>query len=202
MVPEAVIRSPLEAPTSAQRERDLVDRHRRGDESAFDEFYDQFSSMIYNLTLRQCGDPTLAQDLSQEVLIRIYRNLGRFRGKSSLKTWTYRVCINHCRSRLGRRQVKMLSLTRDTGKMHEIVDPARGPEDHAIARGEVEKLAGALPEMEGIYREALLLRDLEDLSYQDIADILEVPIGTVRSRISRGREQLRRLLSTDEELRS
>lgn len=200
MVQAAVIASNLEAPSSAQRERDLVDRHRRGDEQAFEEFYQQFSGMIYNLTLRYSGNPELARDLSQEVLLRIYRSLGKFKGRSSLKTWTYRVCINLCRSRLGRRTLDTYSLTRESGAEIELTDPRRGPEERAIARSEVVRLGEALPRIDPVYREALLLRDLEGLSYQEIAEVLNVPIGTVRSRIARGRERLRReLLATSVE---
>lgn len=194
MVEGALFRAPIEEPSSAQRERDLVDRHRRGDADAFEDFYQLFSGLVYNLTLRQCGNPELARDLSQEIFLKIHRSLGRFRGKSSLKTWTYRVCINHCRSRLGRRTLDTRSLTQEGGGTLEVADPARGPEERAIARSEAERVGEALPKVHALFREALLLRDFEGLSYQEIADVLEVPIGTVRSRIARGRDQLRRFL--------
>ena len=194
MVEGALIRASIEAPSSAQRERGLVDRHRRGDADAFEDFYQLFSGLVYNLTLRQCGNPELARDLSQEIILKIYRSLGRFRGKSSLKTWTYRVCINHCRSRLGRRTLDTRSLTQEGGGTLEVADTARGPEERAIARSEAERLGEALPKVHALFREALLLRDFEGLSYQEIADVLEVPIGTVRSRIARGRDRLRRIL--------
>jgi RNA polymerase sigma-70 factor (ECF subfamily) len=186
--------APLEAPSASQFERDLVARHRRGDPEAFDEYYRMFAGLIYNLTLRQCGDPEVAHDLSQEVLIRVYRSLGRFRGQSSLKTWTYRVCLNLCRSKLGRRRLATLPLERDDGSLREVADETPSPEAKAIALAERELLSSTLPLVDLAFREAVVLRDLEDLSYQEIAEILGVPIGTVRSRIARGREQLRQLM--------
>jgi len=191
--------APLEAPSSGQFERDLVARHRRGDPEAFDEYYQMFAGLIYNLTLRQCGDPEAARDLSQEVLIRVYRSLGRFKGRSTLKTWTYRVCINLCRSKLGRRRLVTLPLERDDGSLRDVSDEEPGPEARAISRSERDLLSDALPKLDLAFREAVVLRDLEDLSYQEIADVLGVPIGTVRSRIARGRDQLRQLMAGEGE---
>ncbi|HVS16281.1 MAG TPA: sigma-70 family RNA polymerase sigma factor [Thermoanaerobaculia bacterium] len=194
-----VLSAALEAPSADQLERDLVARHRQGDPEAFDEYYRRYSGLIYNLTLRQSGDPELAQDLSQEVLLRVYRSLGRFGGRSTLKTWTYRVCINLCRSRLGRKRLPTLSLEREDGSVREVPDDQPGPEARAISSDERRLLSEALPLVDLPFREAVVLRDLEDLSYQEIADVLRVPIGTVRSRIARGREQLRRLVAGEEE---
>jgi RNA polymerase sigma-70 factor (ECF subfamily) len=187
----------LEPASQAQRERDLVERHRRGEREAFEEYYAAHAGLIYNLTLRQCGDPELAHDLSQEILLKVFRGLARFRGGSSLKTWTYRICINHCRSHLGRRRPAMQSLQSEDGREQEVADPHRGPEETLIADEEGRRLAAALPRIDDAFREAVVLRDLEGLSYQEIADVLAVPIGTVRSRIARGREQLRQALQVD-----
>ncbi len=190
----ALVSRPFEAPSTAQKERDLVERYRRADPEAFDEFYRQFSAMIYNLCLRQSGAPETAQDLSQEIFLKIFRSLARFRSQSSLKTWAYRIAINHCRSRRGRRRLEAVSLTRDDGEVIDVADPRRGPEDRALAASESERLARALLDVEPRFREAVVLRDLEDLNYQEIAEVLRVPIGTVRSRIARGRDQLRQIL--------
>jgi RNA polymerase sigma-70 factor (ECF subfamily) len=197
VVGERAVTSPvisLEPASQAQRERDLVERHRRGEREAFEEYYCAHAGLIYNLTLRHCGDPELARDLSQEILIKAFRGLARFRGASSLKTWTYRICINHCRSRLGRRRPAMQSLQDEDGRDREVVDLERGPEETALAHEESRRLAAALPQVDAAFREAVVLRDLEGLSYQEIAALLGVPIGTVRSRIARGREQLREAL--------
>jgi RNA polymerase sigma-70 factor (ECF subfamily) len=184
----------LEPASQAQRERDLVERHRRGLPEAFEEYYLAHAGLIYNLTLRQCGDPELARDLSQEILVKVYQGLARFRCGSTLKTWTYRICINHCRSRLRQRRLLTQPLQDEEGRDREIVDHERGPEANLLARDDGRRLAAALPHVDAAFREAVVLRDLEDLSYQEISDLLGVPLGTVRSRIARGREQLRNAL--------
>jgi RNA polymerase sigma-70 factor (ECF subfamily) len=186
----------MRASEEADEERRLVERHRYGDPSAFEHVYERFSGMVYNLALRLSGSPDRAQDLTQEVFLRIYRHLARFRGRSSLKTWVYRICLNHCRSRLGRRRLRLESLgdSEDGRSVVEPVDPARGPEDLALADETGRRIASALSRVPGTFREALVLRDLEGLSYREIASVLGVRIGTVRSRIARGRDQLRKVL--------
>lgn len=179
-----------EAAELGSRERSLVERHRWGDAAAFEEIYRRYGEMVFNLAVRLAGEREEAADLTQEVFLRVYRHLGRFRGRSSLKTWIYRVALNHCRSRLGRRRpVEPL----DTPGA-EPVDPARGPESRALAGDAERRVAAALAGLAPMFREAVVLRDLEGLAYQEIAEVLGVRVGTVRSRIARGREQLRELL--------
>lgn len=178
----------------ASWERDLPRRHRYGDDTAFEELYREFAPMVYNLTLRMAGDPATAEDLSQEVFLRIHRGLGRFRGRSALKTWVYRISLNHCRSRLGRRRIETESLSTEEGGTVQVADPARSPEDHAVAADRKRRVTRALVEVDAVFREALVLRDLEGLSYGEIGQVLGVRPGTVRSRIARGRRQLRAVL--------
>ena len=97
----------LAADGTVSADLDLVDRHRYGDGAAFEEIYQLHSSMVYALCVRMSGDPAAAQDLSQEVFLRIFRSLGGFRGRSSLRTWIYRITLNHCRSRLGRKRLDL-----------------------------------------------------------------------------------------------
>jgi len=171
----------------------LADRHRYGDESAFQELYDRFSPMVYNLCLRLSGDPVRAQDLSQEVFLRVFKGLPRYRGGSSLKTWIYRIALNHCRGRLGRRTLETEDWSAgqwDQGP----ADPARGPEETLLARDRGMRVTAALLALPVRFREAVVLRDMDGLTYEEIAAVLGVRIGTVRSRIARGRERLRVLL--------
>ena len=180
----------------ASRDHDLADRHRYGDETAFRELYDRFSPMVYNLCLRLAGDPSRAQDLSQEVFLRVFKGLPRFRGKSSLKTWIYSIALNHCRSRLGRRVLELEDWD-DQRWSRGPVDPARSPEEESMARDGERRIAGALLALPVRFREAVVLRDLEGLSYEEIAAVLGVRAGTVRSRIARGRERLRLVLESN-----
>ena len=177
-------------------EQDLVERHRYGDDTAFGEIFERYQPMVYNVALRLSGDPSEAEDLGQEIFLRVHRHLGKFAGRSSLKTWIYRVAINTCRSRLGRRRWWGLSIEREDGRPPDIPDPRRGPESRAVARDEARRVARALREVPSPYREAVVLRDLEGLTYEEIAEVLRVRIGTVRSRIARGRSRLKEVLES------
>jgi RNA polymerase sigma-70 factor (ECF subfamily) len=172
---------------------DLVERHRDGDARAFDEVYSRFSGVVFHLALRLSGSPDEAADLTQEVFLRIYRHLGSFSGRSALKTWVFRVALNHCHERMSRFRPLMQPLAEEMeeGNGVTLADPARGPEDLAVAADAGRQVARALDRLPPAFREAVVLRDLEGLSYQEIAEVLRVRVGTVRSRIARGREQLR-----------
>jgi RNA polymerase sigma-70 factor (ECF subfamily) len=153
--------------------------------------------MVYNLAFRLSGNCEEASDLTQEVFLRIYRHLGSFGGRSSLKTWIFRIAINHCRDRLSRWR----PLTQPIGEDVEegevsYADPRRGPEELAVAADEGRRVTAGLARLAQAFREAVVLRDIEGLSYEEIAEVLGVRIGTVRSRIARGRDQLRTLLET------
>jgi len=177
---------------------ELVERHRFGDAQAFDEIYHRFDQMVYNLAFRLSGDAELAADLTQEIFLRVFRHIGQFRGLSSLKTWIFRIAVNHCRSCLGRKHLLTQPFVDEPGEGGvlglNLPDPSRGPEDLAVAADESRRVAVGLAKVPPKFREAVVLRDLEGLSYEEIAEVLGVRIGTVRSRIARGREQLRALL--------
>ncbi len=174
----------------------LVERHRCGDLQAFDEVYERFGEMVYNLALRLAGNREEAADLTQEIFLRIFRHLGSFGGRSTLKTWVFRIAINHCRDRLSRHYPVTQSIDEDTedGGGVTIADPGRGPEEMAVAHDQGRRVMEGLSRVQPVFREAVVLRDLEGLSYEEIAEVLGVRVGTVRSRIARGREQLRILL--------
>jgi len=178
---------------------ELVARHRVGDPAAFDEVYRRFDHMVYGLACRLSGSDDQAADLTQEIFLRVFRYIGQFRGGSSLKTWIFRIAINHCRSCLGRRRLPMQPLPEgadtetDRGRS-ALTDPGRGPEELAVAADEGRRVTAGLAALPASFREAVVLRDIEGLSYEEIADVLGIRIGTVRSRIARGREQLRTFL--------
>jgi RNA polymerase sigma-70 factor, ECF subfamily len=174
---------------------DLVERHRSGDLQAFDEVYARFGEMIYNLALRLSGNREESADLTQEIFLRIYRHLGSFGGRSTLKTWVFRIAINHCRDRLSRHHPVMQPIEDEVEEGGQpIADPGRGPEELAVAADEGRRVMEGLDRIAAVFREAVVLRDLEGLSYEEIAEVLGVRVGTVRSRIARGRDHLRLLL--------
>lgn len=185
----------LRASMDPTADLELAQRHGYGDESAFEEVYDRFNAMVFNLALRLCGEPEEAADLSQETFLKIHRHLASFRGRSSLKTWVYRVTINCCRSRYKKQRAwRDRLLPESEQRLERLPDARRDPEERAIARGSVDQVAQALARLPVVYREAVLLRDIEELTYQEIAQVLGLRLGTVRSRIARGRDRLRRLL--------
>ncbi len=185
------------ASLSSNPDLDLAERHRYGDAEAFEEIYRRFAKMVFNLALRMAGTVEEAEDLTQEVFLRVYRHLAKFNGRSTLKTWIYRITLNHCRSRLGRRKLPTRPLAEENeGEGAELVDERRGPEEDALARDASRRVARALRGLRPRFREAVVLRDLEGLSYDEIAEVLEIRIGTVRSRIARGRDRLRTILET------
>jgi RNA polymerase sigma-70 factor (ECF subfamily) len=187
--------STLEGAAARDADLDLAERHRRGDDRAFEEVYARYAGMVYSLALRLAGDPDEAADLTQEVFLRIYRHLGTFRGRSSLKTWVYQVGLNQCRSRLGRARPDTQPLAEEGAEgVRPLPDPGRGPESEALAADTGRRVGEALAALPLAFREAVVLRDLEGLGYEEIAALVGVPVGTVRSRIARGREQLRGLL--------
>ena len=181
--------------TMPDADRDLVERHRHGDETAFEEIYERFGEMVYNLAWRLSGEPEEAADLTQEAFLKIHRHLSGFRGRSALRTWIYRVAINCCRSRYRRQRVWRSRFVLDNfDGLEGLPDRRRSPEERAIARRTSELVEEALEALPGIFREAVYLRDIEGLTYEEIAQVLGLRLGTVRSRIARGRDRLRGLL--------
>jgi len=180
---------------SSNPDLDLAERHRYGDEEAFGEVYQRFVALVFNLALRMAGKAEEAEDLTQEIFLRVYRHLGRFNGRSTLKTWIYRVALNHCRSKLGRKRYPMQPLAEENeGEGIHLIDDRRGPEERTLANDAAQRVNLSLRQLKPHFREAVVLRDLEGLSYEEIAEILAIKIGTVRSRIARGRDRLRVIL--------
>ncbi len=180
-------------------EEALVARLRAGEMSAFEELVNEYQPLVYALTLRILGDAEEARDATQETFLKIFRHLGKFRGEASLKTWVCRVAINQARSaerwwrRRHRDETESLDEARDgDGEVRrQLISPAASPETIAIDRERHRQIEAALATVKRDFRIAVILRDIEGLSYEEIAEILEVSVGTVKSRIARGREMLR-----------
>jgi RNA polymerase sigma-70 factor (ECF subfamily) len=183
-------------------DRDLI---HESEAVAFEEIFRRYSSMVFNLTLRILGDREEALDVSQEVFFAIYRKLQRFRGESSLKTWIYRIAINRasnrCRwwSRLRRRGTVSLDdhLSKDDSRTisDSLASAGSTPEEALLLqerRDEIERFLRCLPVQQ---RVAVIMRDVQGLAYEEIAGLLRVSLGTVKSRIARGREELKRRLN-------
>jgi RNA polymerase sigma-70 factor (ECF subfamily) len=187
------------AEATGDTDLELVERHRYGDQAAFEQIYRRHAEMVFNLAIRMTGDPEEAADVSQETFLRVHRYCARFRGQSSLKTWIYRVTVNCCRSRFRRNQTwRTRILSGSLERVEQVPDTRRGPEDRTVARDRGEAVMRALQRLPSPFREAVVLRDLEGLTYEEVARVLGIRIGTVRSRIARGRDRLRTLLESSE----
>lgn len=181
-----------------QDEKLLIEGLREGDESAYETLIQRFEQPVYNLVSRLLKDPTEACDVVQEVFLKVFRKVRAFRAQSSLKTWIYRIAVNeahnHCRwhGRHRRHEVG-LEGPEECGRSYRDTIPAPGgsPYDYVLDRETSVLIEEALASLNPSFRAVVALRDIEDLSYEEIADILQVPLGTVKSRILRGREALR-----------
>lgn len=201
---EDIGRAVTSVPASRSREENsFLDALRAGDAAAFETLVDRYSGEIYGLLYRLTSNPDEASDLTQDTFLRALRSIKGFRGDASLKTWLFRIAINESRNRFRwwkrRRRDVTVSLDvaigdSDRSLQDTLADRSESPEDSAMAREREARLAGALGELKEIYREAIVLCDIEGLSYEETAAALGVNLGTVKSRISRGRDELRRLL--------
>jgi RNA polymerase sigma-70 factor (ECF subfamily) len=180
----------------------LVESLRAGSERAYEELLTRFQQPVYTLAARLLNDPSGACDVVQEVFLKVFRNIGNFRGQSTLKTWIYRITVNEAHNarrwffRHRRREVELDGGPEETRNWKEILsDSSRSPFDVASDRERHVMIEAALERMNPIFRDAVVLRDITDLSYEEIAGILGVTLGTVKSRILRGREALREELA-------
>lgn len=186
----------------AAAESGLVEQCRRGDAQAFARLVALHEGMVYNLAVRLLGDPEEARDLSQEVFLQVYRTLGRFEGRSSLKTWIYRIVVNHSHNRhrwwRRRRKDRALALDDmtpgDEARMSEAGAPQDGPHEQLERRERAARVQAALSTLSFEHKAILLLREVEELSCEEMAETLRLPVGTVKSRLARAREALRRTI--------
>jgi RNA polymerase sigma-70 factor (ECF subfamily) len=169
----------------------LIQRFLAGEEAAFERLVERYYQRIDRLAQQVVRHPMAAEDITQECFLRAYRALPRFRGDASFYSWLYRITINLCLNYL-RRQAHHLSAAQDSS---EVCVPAAGDPSLVLETQERERLIRrAIEALPAHYRVAIILRDLEGLSYQEIADILSIPLGTVKSRINFAKRLLRNAL--------
>ena len=190
-------------PDLTWRDEQLVRDLQDGLESAYEELVERFQHPVYNLICRLLEDPGDAYDVVQEVFLKIFRNIPHFRYQSSLKTWIYRIAVNEAhnyRRWTFRHRGRQVALEEDAegGFRYGDVLPDAGPTpfDHTLDLERLVLVEESLDRISPVYRTAVVLRDIEDLSYEQIAEILGISIGTVKSRILRGREALRQQLAS------
>ena len=182
-------------------EKKLIERAYGGDPSAFNRLMAQHENRMYAVALRMCANREDAQDCLQEAMLRVYRAIGSFKGQSTFSTWVYRITMNTCLDELRRKKNRQnTSLDNLVDMGWSPTDGGAGPEKQALMREMREKMHGAIHELPDDMRAAVVLRDIQGFSYDEIAQMLEINVGTIKSRISRGREKLREKLKEYSEL--
>jgi RNA polymerase sigma-70 factor (ECF subfamily) len=186
------------------QEAAVIAELKAGSEDAYVWLIGEFHQPVYGLIYRIVNDPSDAADTTQEVFLKVFRGMKHFHAESSLKTWIYRIALHEAANRKRwwfRHKAHEMPIEPVEAGEHEIsreerlADPGESPFDyyaHAEVRATVER---ALQEVAEPYRTALVLRDLEEMSYEEIAEVLQISIGTVKSRITRGRDALRKRLA-------
>jgi RNA polymerase sigma-70 factor (ECF subfamily) len=189
----------------ASAEEQFLERLKAGESAAFNRLVEERHGDIYALLCRLTEDPEEARDLTQETFLQAFRHLASFRGDADLRTWLYRIAVNQARNRWRwwkrRRRDRTLSLDAPASESQDAPlsaklanDLAPDPERQALARERERALHAALNTLSRSYREVIVLRDIEGLSYEEVAVALDLNVGTVKSRLSRGRNELRRRL--------
>ncbi|HJX90024.1 MAG TPA: sigma-70 family RNA polymerase sigma factor [Pyrinomonadaceae bacterium] len=181
----------------------FIERLQRGDSVAFEQLVNERSGEIFGLLYRLTENREEARDLTQETFLRAFQSINGFRGEADLRTWIYRIAINQARNRWRwwrrRRRDSTLSLDSTDDAGHQAVitrlkSDSSDPERDALARERERMLSKALKGLRRVYREAVILRDIEGFAYEEIAVALDISVGTVKSRLARGRHELRRKL--------
>jgi RNA polymerase sigma-70 factor (ECF subfamily) len=182
---------------------EFVERLRAGDADAFDNLVTRYSGDIYALLYRLMDDPDEAGDLTQETFLAALKAIKTFRGEADLKTWLFRIAVNQSRNRFRwwkrRKRDKTVSLDAPIGDSEttlsdSISDNAANPEEEVLRLEREQQLSDALNGLSDTFREVIVMCDIEGLSYEEISQTLGVNLGTVKSRIARGREELRKRL--------
>lgn len=184
----------------------LVKRSLQGDNEAFEELVVKYQNKIYALAYRYMGNEEDAYDMTQESFIKAYRSLRSFKGDSSFGTWMYRVATNVCLDELRRRKRRIVSLsldeplaTRDGDEVEKEIPDTSPTADIIYEQKELSQyIQDVLNGMKPDHKTTIILRDIMELTYEEIAEVLNCNVGTVKSRLSRARESLRKKLGDRE----
>ena len=178
-------------------EKDLIRKAKQGDMLAFEELILKHEKIVYNLALRMMNHSEDAQDIAQEVFLKAYRSLANFDERAAFSTWLYRIthntCIDEMRKRKGKQTYSLEEeLESEDGSMQrQVADAGDTPEESLLRAEQKSEILQALDTLSAEHKAAVILRDIRGMSYEEIAEIIELPMGTVKSRISRARNQMK-----------
>jgi RNA polymerase sigma-70 factor (ECF subfamily) len=189
--------SAIAASAGARRQDEdltLVVRARAEDTEAFEALVRKYQGWVFTLAYRMLGDRADAEEIAQEIFLKIYRGLGRFKGDARFSTWVYRIATNHCLNHLESRRRRVGSQTNPGHLVEGVSDPAPGP-DQVVEQADVRNLVQqALLRLTPEHRGILVLREIQGLAYEEIGELLGLESGTVRSRLHRARLELKERL--------
>ena len=175
-------------------ERELVERCRSGDERAFQELVDRYKDLVFALIARTVQDRSRAEDLAQEAFLRVHRGLPYFRGEARLSTWLYRIVANVCTQEAGR----PVPVSIEDERVRARVTASTSARDQQFGDIELrDRLEKAIARLPANYRFLVAAHYLDGVRYEDLADALQLPLGTVKVQLHRAKQQLRRLLETE-----
>jgi RNA polymerase sigma-70 factor (ECF subfamily) len=178
-------------------DEDLIFGFQQGNVEAFNEIVERYKNPLYNFVSRLLGDPMFSEDIVQETFIRVYRNKHRYHRIAKFSTWIYTIASNLAKTELRRRKVKQFFSISSKGteeKDYDLPDHSSSVERDVDLAMKQEAVLKEIDRLPAPFKEAVILRDIQDLAYEEISEILDVPLGTVKSRVNRGRARLQKIL--------
>jgi len=176
----------------------LIDEVGKGNQAAFDILFSKYNNKLYASLLAFTKSQDLAEDLTQKTFIRVWKKIETFRGESSLFTWIYRIAINLAKNEFTSKQAKNQGITDNIDDTYDLESSVSSPESHAIEAESMQAVMDFIASLPTDLREAISLREFDGKSYEEIAQITGSPIGTVRSRIFRAREEILNFMKEEE----
>jgi len=176
----------------------LIDEVGKGNQAAFDILFSKYNNKLYASLLAFTKSQDLAEDLTQQTFIRVWKKIETFRGDSSLFTWIYRIAINLAKNEFSSKQAKNQGITDNIDDTYDLESSVSSPESHAIETESMQAVMDFIASLPTDLREAISLREFDGKSYEEIAQITGSPIGTVRSRIFRAREEILNFMKEEE----
>jgi len=176
----------------------LIDEVGKGNQAAFDILFSKYNNKLYASLLAFTKSQELAEDLTQKTFIRVWKKIETFRGDSSLFTWIYRIAINLAKNEFSSKQAKNQGITDNIDDTYDLESSVSSPESHVIEAESMQAVMDFIASLPSDLREAISLREFDGKSYEEIAQITGSPIGTVRSRIFRAREEILNFMKEEE----
>lgn len=178
-----------------------LEKVRQNDIYAWEKLVKEYENMVYHIAYRMMQNEQEAKDISQEIFIKVYRNLPRFDEKSTFSTWLYRIAINTCIDALRKNKTKQtISWEQHIEQNETITYTTETPEEICLQKEKQNNIMEALQNLSPEHKAVILMRDIQDMTYGEIAECLSVSLGTVKSRIARAREQFKKEFLAKKEL--